>query len=239
MAAGSPAVKLTFMKPPPKMLAHGWARKKLRVATNNRVTAAQKRWLEEYCGEYEKKGSSPRHVVVYRAMVNYRGILHFEDGVAFVMTPTQIFNWLKRRWAAQKAAGINLATAAVAAAEEEDEEDEDDGGEAKDEMDGEDNDDEECDYGEMTAKQLRTLLRAKGMPTGGSKAELVARLQNEDDSDDEDERSDYDAMGVAKLRDLIRKRNEGRGPQEKLTLGGLKNDLIERLQEDDQAATGR
>merc|ERR1712070_672643 len=106
-------------------------------------------------------------------------------------------------------------------------------------MDGEDNDDEECDYGEMTAKQLRTLLRAKGMPTGGSKAELAARLQNEDDSDDEDERSDYGAMGVAKLKRLIRKRNEGRGPQEKLALGGLKEDLIERLQEDDEAATGR
>ena len=49
-------------------------------------------------------------------MVNHRGLLHVAGGVPFVMGGTQIFNWLKRRWATQKAAGINLATAAAAAA---------------------------------------------------------------------------------------------------------------------------
>ena len=47
--------------------------------------------------------------------MNHRGLLHLEDGVPFVMSGQAIFNWLKRRYAAQKAAGINLATAAAAA----------------------------------------------------------------------------------------------------------------------------
>jgi hypothetical protein len=114
VATAASPVRLTFAKPPPTMLAHGWARKKLRVATNTKVMPGQKKWLEEYCDAYEKKGSQPRHMVVYRAMVNRGGLLYVEDGVPFVMSGQAIFNWLKRRWATQKAAGINLATAVAA-----------------------------------------------------------------------------------------------------------------------------
>ena len=73
VASAAPPVRLTFAKPPPKILAHGWARKKPRVATNNKVMPGQKKWLEEYCDAYEKKGSQPRHMAVYRAVVNRGG----------------------------------------------------------------------------------------------------------------------------------------------------------------------
>ena len=180
-ASAESPVKLTFSKPPPAMLAHGWARKKLRVATNNRVTAEQKEWLEKYCDAYEKKGSQPRHTVVWRAMVNHRGLLHVAGGVPFVMGGTQIFNWLKRRWATQKAAGINLATAAAAAAADDEEgeveeEDSDDGGLE--------------DYQSMTVAALRSLLKAKGLSSKGKKDALVHRLQEEGDGSDDESNGD-------------------------------------------------
>ena len=151
VATAASPVRLTFAKPPPTMLAHGWARKKLRVATNNKVMPGQKKWLEEYCDAYEKKGSQPRHMVVYRAMVNRGGLLYVEDGVPFVMSGQAIFNWLKRRWATQKAAGINLATAVAASPaitlerEEGDEEEEEE----------EDDDQEEENKGARAAKRPR------------------------------------------------------------------------------------
>ena len=233
-ASAESPVKLTFSKPPPAMLAHGWARKKLRVATNNRVTADQKEWLEGYCDAYEKKGSQPRHTVVWKAMVNHRGLLHIAGGVPFVMSGTQIFNWLKRRWATQKAAGINLATAAAAAAEAgegEEEDDSDDGGLE--------------DYQSMTVAALRSLLKAKGLPSTGNKDALVRRLQEEgggsDDESDGDEICDenaYEGMQVSALKDLIRGRNGSRAPAQRLALGGVKDDLVKRLQDDDVEQQG-
>jgi hypothetical protein len=228
-SADSP-VKLAFSKPPPAMLAHGWARKKLRVATNNRVTADQKEWLEGYCDAYEKQGSQPRHTVVWRAMVNHRGLLHVAGGVPFVMGGTQIFNWLKRRWATQKAAGINLATAAAAAAADDEEEAEE-----------EDSDDDGLeDYESMTVAALRSLLKAKGLSSTGKKAALVRRLQEEaDGSDDESDgdengdEDDYESMHLPVLQGLVRKRNEGRARAQKLALSGRKSDLVQRLRGDD------
>ena len=223
---------MEFSKPPPAMLAHGWARKKLRVATNNRVTAEQKEWLEQYCDAYEKQGSQPRHTVVWRAMVNHRGLLHVAGGVPFVMGGTQIFNWLKRRWATQKAAGINLATAAAAAAADDEEEeaeegDSDDGG-----LEG---------YRGMTVAALRSLLKAKGLSSTGNKDALVHRLQEEedgsDDESDDDENDDengYRSMQVPVLKELIRKRNEGRAQSQKLLLSGKQADLAQRLEGDDK-----
>ena len=102
--------------------------------------------------------------------------LHTEGGREFVMTPTQIFNWLKRCWATQKGAGMNLAIAAVPAAGEEDE---GDGGGAM----GGVYDEEGCWYSGMKCDQLRALLRAKGKPTGGIKADFIKRLEDEDESD--------------------------------------------------------
>ena len=104
-----------------------------------------------------------------------------EDGVPFVMSGQAIFNWLKRRWATQKAAGINLATAVAASpaitlereeGDEEEEEEEDDG---------------DVDYWGMTVPALRSLLRAKDLPSSGKKGELVQRLIEEND-DIEDEK---------------------------------------------------
>ena len=229
-ASAESPVKLAFSKPPPAMLAHGWARKKPRVATNNRVTADQKEWLGGYCDAHEKQGSQPRHTVVWRAMVNHRGLLHVAGGVPFVMGGTQIFNWLKRRWATQKAAGINLATAAAAAAADDEEEAEE-----------EDSDDDGLeDYESMTVAALRSLLKAKGLSSTGKKAELVRRLQeeadgsdDESDSDENGDEDDYESMHFTALKELVRKRNVSRARAQRLALSGSKSDLVKRLQDDD------
>ena len=166
-------VRVAFSKPPPAMPRHGWARKNLHVDSNNRVMPMQKKWLEEHCDAYEKKGSSPRHTGVYTAMVNLHGLLHIADDKPFVMSETAIFNWLKRRWATQKAAGINLALAVTAMAanpavhEEEEKEDVAD-------------DDDEVDYGVMLLAPLRELLRSRELDSTGRKAELIERLIADD-----------------------------------------------------------
>ena len=161
-------VKVKFSKPPPAMPPHGWARKNLRVSPNTQVTPTQKQWLEKFCDVYEKKGSPPRHPVVYQAMVNYRGLLYVADNVPFVMSETAIFNWLKRRWATQKAAGINLALAAATAPTN-----------AAATVATEDGGDE-VDYMSMNVASLRVLLRNRQLETNGRKGELVARLAKDD-----------------------------------------------------------
>ena len=140
---------------------------------------------EEYCDAYEKKGSQPCHMVVYRAMLNCRGLLYAEDGVPFVMSGQAIFNWLKRRWATQKAAGINLATAMAASPAITLEREE--GGEEEEVVD--DAEDDDVDYRGMTVPALRSLLKAKDLPSSGKKEELVQRLIEEND-DTEDEKDD-------------------------------------------------
>ena len=40
-----------------------------------------------------------------------------------------------------------------------------------------------CWYSGVTCDQLRALLRAKGKPTGGIKADFIKRLEDEDESD--------------------------------------------------------
>ena len=107
---------------------------------------------------FKKKGSTLRHTGVYTAMVNLHGLLHVAE--------TVIFDWLTRRWAMQKAPGINLALAAAAS--------------AANAAEGEDVDDEggvHVDYGSMLVAPLRDLLRSRQLSRTGNKTELIARLR--------------------------------------------------------------
>lgn len=115
---------------------------------------------------FKKKGSTLRHTGVYTAMVNLHGLLHVADDKPFVMAETVIFDWLTRRWAMQKAPGINLALAAAAS--------------AANAAEGEDVDDEggvHVDYGSMLVAPLRDLLRSRQLSRTGNKTELIARLR--------------------------------------------------------------
>jgi hypothetical protein len=99
-------------------------------------------------------------------MVNLHGLLHVADDKPFVMAETVIFDWLTRRWAMQKAPGINLALAAAAS--------------AANAAEGEDVDDEggvHVDYGSMLVAPLRDLLRSRQLSRTGNKTELIARLR--------------------------------------------------------------
>lgn len=73
-----------------------------------------------------------------------------------------------------KVAAVRAKVAEALGLEEEDEEEEDD--------EEEDGDEEEVDYSELSAPELRTELKARGLPTKGRKAVLVERLE-EDDQD--------------------------------------------------------
>lgn len=57
----------------------------------------------------------------------------------------------------------------------------------------------------------------------------------DDESGDADAGSVYDAFTVADLRDEIRGRNEGREPDQRVSLDGNKADLVAALEADDAA----
>ena len=220
-------VKLIFTKPPGRDPPHGWARKHLAVDSNSAMTKAQADFLEKHCAEHERVGSSCRAPAVHHAMTQLHGPLHVDDdGVPFVMSQSAIFNYLKRRWSNQKAAGINLALAAAAAHESTG------NGGAQD--DNETNEAGASDsYEDMKTDGLKTLLRDRGLRLSGIKGELIQRLRDgdasnmdEDGGDDVDEDDvDYDSMYVTPLKDMLRSRG--------LPVSGKKADLIRRLRDDD------
>ena len=97
------------------------------------------------------------------------------------MGETAIFNWLKRRWATQKAAGINLAlaaavSAATAAEEEETDDDDDDDVDVGDGV--------QVNYGSMLIAPPRDLLRSRRLSDSGKKAELIVRLEAHDNEEE-------------------------------------------------------
>jgi hypothetical protein len=174
-------VRVTFSKPAPATPPHGWARKNLRISSDTTVTHAQKKFLEGHCDLFEKKGASLRYTGVYTAMVNLHGLLHVADDKPFVMGETAIFNWLKRRWATQKAAGISLALAAAVSAATAAEEEETD-----------DDDDDDVDVGDgvqvingsMLIAPPRDLLRSRRLSDSGKKVELIVRLEAHDNEEE-------------------------------------------------------
>jgi uncharacterized protein YnzC (UPF0291/DUF896 family) len=89
------------------------------------------------------------------------------------------------------------------------------------------------DPNDVTVEQLKDIARDKELPVGGTKSELIERL-NEDavDSNAEggpaaepEEEAAYDEWTVEELKDALRSRD--------LPVSGNKAELVERLAEDD------
>ncbi len=59
--------------------------------------------------------------------------------------------------------------------------DKSDSEEEEEELDEEEGDEDETDYNELSVDELRDYLRQRGLPTGGKKEELVARLEADDE----------------------------------------------------------
>jgi len=237
-ASATAPVKLTFTKPPGGFPPHGWARKHLAIDSNPATTKAQAEFLEKHCAEHERVGSSCRAPAVHHAMTQLHGPLHVDsDGAPFVMSQSAIFNYLKRRWSTQKAAGINLALAAAAAhestgnggAQDDNETSNMDGG------GGDDVDENDADYDSLLVDPLKEILRSRGLRVSGKKQELIQRLRDNDasrmdegggDDVDEDD-ADYDSMLLDPLKDILRSRG--------LRVSGKKQELIQRLRDDDDS----
>ena len=107
-------VKVTSSSSPPPMPLRSYASKHPRKESSKAVTAIQHRFLEDFCALHEKQsGGEPRAKAVRQAMIKIYGRLAMDgNDVPIVMTETEIFNWLKRRWSTKKAA---LSTAAALA----------------------------------------------------------------------------------------------------------------------------
>ena len=108
------------------------------------------------------------------------------------MSQSAIFNYLKRRWSTQKAAGINLALAAAAAHESTGNGGAQDDNETSN-MDGggrDDVDENDADYDSLLVDPLKEILRSRGLRVSGKKQELIQRLRDDDDSDSEDDSDD-------------------------------------------------
>ncbi len=92
------------------------------------------------------------------------------------------------------------------------------------------------DPNDVTVEQLKDIARDKDLPVGGTKAELIERL-NEEAVDEvapeaeggpaaeAEEEADYDEWTVDELKDALRSRG--------LMVSGTKAELVERLEGDD------
>ena len=178
-------VALQFLKPLPDMPLHGFARKRLTMKSRTMMAKEVVDWLETFCDKYEERGSSPRAHTLRTEMLKIGGLLHScTDGSRFVQDEGKLFNWLKKRYTEQKTAGINLAVyAAHARAVRLQHGGAGAGAEATvndDDDDIADDDDETPDYSSMNVSELKQELRARGLRVGGTKAELLQRLMEDD-----------------------------------------------------------
>ena len=74
--------------------------------------------MKLYCGNCEQDHSQPRSKVVYEAMCQRFGVLTLDPDTQrpILMSETAIFNWLRARYTARKAAAVEVAMAAGIAA---------------------------------------------------------------------------------------------------------------------------
>ena len=77
--------------------------------------------------------------------------------------------------------------------------------------------------------------RVWGDDDGSGDAPAADDTGGDDESGEADAGSVYDAFTVADLRDEIRGRNEGREPDQRVSLDGNKADLVAALEADDAA----
>jgi hypothetical protein len=113
LAAACPMSPLiwTFRKPTPDMPPHGYARKSFTVKARCAMPTEVANWLKTYSKKYEERESSPRAHTLRTEMLTAGGLVHTcTDGSRDVQDEGKLFNWLKRRYTYQKAAGIHLAT---------------------------------------------------------------------------------------------------------------------------------
>jgi hypothetical protein len=88
------------------------------------------------------------------------------------------------------------------------------------------------DFSQMTIKQLKEELKKKGQKTSGKKEELIKRMSepvnsdSDSDSDSEDS-TDYKKWTVKKIKEQLKTRGL------KSKVGDKKEDLVNRLTEDD------
>jgi hypothetical protein len=122
--------------------------------------------------------------------------------------------------------------------EEDEDEDEDDEVE-DDEVDDEEEDEVEEveDYNDYSIAQLRKEAERRGLDTKGNKKAIVARLEEDDetdetdepDDDEEDEEVDYTEFSTKELKEEMRSRGL------KVKRGMTDDDMVEALEEDDEA----
>ena len=129
-------ITVTFSKPPCPMPLRGYARKRPCKETGHKITDQQRHFLASFCDAHEVKHSQPCASTVFEAMKSNFGDLTMDPATQrpILLDETQIFNWLKTRWAATKTAAVHVAAAAAMAAgaagevvDEEEEEEEEDG----------------------------------------------------------------------------------------------------------------
>jgi hypothetical protein len=111
-------ITVTFAKPLAPMPMRGFARKRFCKPTHVKRTATQESFLKLYCDNCEQDHSQPRSKVVYEAMRQKFGELTLDPDTQrpILMSETAIFNWLKARYTARKAAAVEVAVAAGIAA---------------------------------------------------------------------------------------------------------------------------
>jgi len=111
-------ITVTFSKPPCPMPLRGYARKRPCKETMHRITDQQRQYLAAFCDAHEAKHSQPRASTVFEAMKAKFGDLTLDPATQrpILFDETQIFNWLKTRWAATKTTAVRVAAAAAMAA---------------------------------------------------------------------------------------------------------------------------
>ena len=92
--------------------------------------------------------------------------------------------------------------------------------------------DEDRAYLAMRGEDARIRMMDQRFP-----AQPEAEAAQEDETKDEEtEAPDYSAMTVTALKAEISKRNQDREPQDQMRVSGTNDELIARLQADDEAA---
>jgi len=111
-------ITVTFVKPLVPMPMCGFARKRFCKPTHVKRTATQESLLNLYCHNCEQDHSQPRSKDVYEAMRQKFGELTLDPDTQrpILVSETVIFNWLKARYTARKAAPVEVAVAAGIAA---------------------------------------------------------------------------------------------------------------------------
>ena len=109
-------ITVSFAKPRAPMPMPGFARKRPCKATHIKKTDTQVNFLTSFCVSHETRYSEPRSKHLWQAMRDKFGELTLDPVTQrpILMSETEIFNWLKARYAAKKTAAVDIAAAQAA-----------------------------------------------------------------------------------------------------------------------------